>query len=419
MLRLFLSLAVSAALAASGSAAPKKTTKKSPSKPAAEKKEEPKKELAPGELPIFARSAIVLDQATGEVLYEKNADAMEYPASSTKVLTALLVIEAGDLDKLVTVEKSDTEVEPSALYIKPGEQYPRRHLLYALLLKSGNDTARALARDNAGSVESFAEKMTARAAELGAESSHFKNPHGLHDPHHYTTARDLAKIARVAMQNPLFREIVATPEIWMRKSGDWIWLKNHNRLLSKMEECIGVKTGYTRAAQQVLVSAAAKEGKEALSVVLHTNKPGIWDDSQLLLKHGLAKLLNPPTTPPAAPTAPTPATTEPAATPANAGDGHAIAGSAFPPIRAGKAAADDEPEGFAAAFRRWRDGERRLDRSVRGFSSPLASCLHIADDAPLTRRPFHYGSLHYRLRLRRSRHGSLLRGSGSSRDLRR
>jgi D-alanyl-D-alanine carboxypeptidase (penicillin-binding protein 5/6) len=269
-----------------------------------------KKELAPGELPLFARSAVALDGQTGDVLYEKNADAMEFPASSTKILTALVIIESGDLEKIVTIEERETKVEPSSLETKTGEQFSRRNLLYALMLKSANDVAEALARDNAGSVAAFAEKMNARALAAGAESSHFANPHGLHDPHHYTTARDLAKITRAAMQNPLFREIVSTRGAWLRKSDEWIFLRNKNRLLTRLPECIGVKTGYTRAAQQVLVSAAAKDGKETISVVLHTNRPGIWDDSLLLLKHGLAKLLPQPA--PLQPVSPPPAS-EPAA----------------------------------------------------------------------------------------------------------
>jgi D-alanyl-D-alanine carboxypeptidase (penicillin-binding protein 5/6) len=316
MRRLLPILALSIVLACSAPAAPKKTTKSHnpPAKKAAaedvegedeksdETPQEKKKELAPGELPLIARAAMLLDAATGEVLYEKSADSLEYPASATKVLTALIVIESGDLDKIVTVDAADTKVEPSALYIKAGETFPRRHLLYALLLKSANDVAMALARDNAGSIEAFAERMTKRAQELGAESSHFKNPHGLHDPHHYTTARDLARIGQAAMKNPLFREIVATPDAWIRKGDEWVFFRNHNRLLSRMAECIGVKTGFTRPAQQVLVSAATRSGKEVVSVVMHTNKPGIWDDSKLLLEHGLTKLTAPP------PPAPVPAT---------------------------------------------------------------------------------------------------------------
>lgn len=267
------------------SSTPKKTVVKKVQTPTP-----PPPPLAPGELPLAARAALCLDMKTGAVLYEKNADVMEYPASATKILTALLVIEAGDLDKVVTVELGDTKVEPSALEIKPGETYPRKQLLYALLLKSANDVAMALARDHSGSVTAFTEKMTQRASELGAKESHFTNPHGLHNPHHFTTARDLAQIARVAMQNPLFREIVATPETMMAKGTEMVKLRNHNRLLAMMPGCNGVKTGYTVPAQQVLVSSAIMEGQEVLSVVLHTNKPGIWEDSKLLLKDGLTKL---------------------------------------------------------------------------------------------------------------------------------
>src|SRR5450432_3168145 len=151
--------------------------------------------LAPGELPLTATGAIVIDAFTGQTLYEKNAGQVHYPASTTKILTALMIIETGDLDKVVTVENEDVKTESSDL-LKAGDQLTRRELLYALMLRSANDAAHALARDNAGSVETFAEKMTQRAHELGARSSHFKNPHGLPDPEHYTTPQDLALIAR-------------------------------------------------------------------------------------------------------------------------------------------------------------------------------------------------------------------------------
>ena len=262
--------------------------------------------LAPGELPLAARSVMLLDIRTGDVLYEKAPDEMQYPASATKILTALLVLEKGDLDGNVIIEPEDTKVEASALNFKPGETYTRRQLLFALLLKSANDVALALARDNAGSVTAFAEKMNARAEALGAKGSHFTNPHGLHDPHHFTTARDLAAIARFAMQQPLFREIVVTPEFGLQCGAEWIVVKNHNRLLAMVPGCIGVKTGYTVPAQQVLVSAASRAGCEALSVVLHSDKPGIWNDSKTLLEHAFEKLgVTPPTVP--APPAPAPA----------------------------------------------------------------------------------------------------------------
>jgi D-alanyl-D-alanine carboxypeptidase (penicillin-binding protein 5/6) len=243
------------------------------------------------DLPLAAQSAALVDSYSGEFLYTKNPDAKQYPASSTKILTALIVIEAGNLDQLVAVAPEDTKVEPSSLDLKPGQQFTRRQLLFGMLLKSANDVAMCLARDNAGSVPAFAEKMDQRAAELGATNSHFVNPHGLHDPNHYTTAHDLVLIARAAMQQPLFRQIVSTIYYtWRTPNGEVDELRNHNRLLRHFAGCNGLKTGYTRAAQQVLVSSALRGGHEVISVVLHTDKPGIWVDSKTLLTYGLIKL---------------------------------------------------------------------------------------------------------------------------------
>jgi serine-type D-Ala-D-Ala carboxypeptidase (penicillin-binding protein 5/6) len=243
------------------------------------------------DLSLAAQSAALVDSYSGEFLYTKNPDAKEYPASSTKILTALIVIEAGNLDQIVTVAPEDTKVEPSSLDLKPGQQFARRQLLFGMLLKSANDVAMCLARDNAGSVPAFAEKMNLRAAELGATSSHFVNPHGLHDPNHYTTAHDLVLIARAAMQQPLFRQIVSTIYYtWRTPTGQVEELRNHNRLLRHFAGCNGLKTGYTRPAQQVLVSSALRGGHEVISVVLHTDKPGIWVDSKTLLTYGLIKL---------------------------------------------------------------------------------------------------------------------------------
>jgi serine-type D-Ala-D-Ala carboxypeptidase (penicillin-binding protein 5/6) len=243
------------------------------------------------DLSLAAQSAALVDSYSGEFLYTKNPDAKEYPASSTKILTALIVIEAGNLDQIVTVAPEDIKVEPSSLDLKPGQQFTRRQLLFGMLLKSANDVAMCLARDNAGSVPAFAEKMNLRAAELGATSSHFVNPHGLHDPNHYTTAHDLILIARAAMQQPLFRQIVSTIYYtWRTPTGQVEELRNHNRLLRHFAGCNGLKTGYTRPAQQVLVSSALRGGHEVISVVLHTDKPGIWVDSKTLLTYGLIKL---------------------------------------------------------------------------------------------------------------------------------
>jgi D-alanyl-D-alanine carboxypeptidase (penicillin-binding protein 5/6) len=246
------------------------------------------------ELPLAARGAIVIDANTGETLYEKNADEAQYPASTTKIMTALLVIEAGDLDRNIEVTDEDSKVGESSLDIKLGDQFTRRDALFGLMLKSANDVAHALGRDNAGSIEAFAEKMTRRAAELGAKNTHFANPHGLHDKQHYTTPRDLAQIARAAMRQPLFRRLVST-EFFTWNPPALIEphsprdLRNHNRLLFAFPGCTGVKTGYTIPAQQVLVSAAQWGSREVIAVVMHTHKPGIWDDSKLLLTWGLER----------------------------------------------------------------------------------------------------------------------------------
>ena len=251
--------------------------------------------LANGQLALAAHGATVIDALTGEPLYEKNATERFYPASTTKILTALLVIEAGDLDREVVITPEDVHVEPSAIGFRPGERYTRRELLYALMLKSANDAAQALARDNAGGIPEFAEKMTQRAASLGATQSHFANPHGLPNPDHYTTPHDLALIARVAMQQPFFRQVVGTvSHPWVTAQGVVVPLQNHNKLLWcppwKFEGCTGLKTGYTVAAQQVLVSSALRNHREVISVVMHSDKPGIWVDSKALLAYGLAHL---------------------------------------------------------------------------------------------------------------------------------
>jgi D-alanyl-D-alanine carboxypeptidase (penicillin-binding protein 5/6) len=252
--------------------------------------------LGEGELPLAAKGAIVIDALTGETIYERNADEPQFPASTTKIMTALLVIEAGDLDREVEVTLDDSKVGESSLELQPGQRFTRRQMLYGLMLKSANDVAHALGRDNAGSIEAFAAKMNERATELGATSTHFVNPNGLHDPAHYTTPRDLARIARAAMQQPLFRQIVSTRDY------DWVVnneshpLRNHNRLLERFPGCTGVKTGYTYPAQQVLVSAAIRDHREVIAVVMHTDKPGIWDDSMLLLEYGFDHLA--PTIPP-------------------------------------------------------------------------------------------------------------------------
>ena len=262
-----------------------------PTRPAPKKKTAPAVRPAPavedGEMALAARGAMLIEALSGKSLYEKNADTRFYPASTTKIMTGLLVIEAGGLDTPVEVTEEDARVGESSLSIRPGQSYTRRQMLYGLMLKSANDVAHALGRDNGGTAEAFAVRMTQRAQELGCTNTSFMNAHGLHHPSHYTSPRDLALIARAAMNQPLFRQIVATQQAaWAAPTGTFM-LSNHNRLLQRFPGCNGVKTGYTIPAQQVLASSAARGGREAIAVVMHTDKPGIWEDSAKLLEFGL------------------------------------------------------------------------------------------------------------------------------------
>lgn len=280
-----LALLLAALLAFAADAAPKK--KPAARKPRATPAPATPPPTAPGELPLWAKGAIVIDAATGKALYEKNADDPLYPASTTKIMTALLVIEEGNLEQLVEIAVEDSQVGESGLDIQPGERYTRRQMLHGLMLKSANDVAHALGRDNAGTMEAFAQKMTARARELGAGNTTFRNPHGLHHREHVTTARDLAAIARAAMAQPYFRKVIVTPGItWPAATGPRP-VENRNRLLREFPGATGVKTGYTIPAQHTFVGAALRGGREAISVVLHDSKQGKWDDSMLLLSYAL------------------------------------------------------------------------------------------------------------------------------------
>src|SRR6266705_3353256 len=206
-------------------------------------------EFTPEGIPkTSAASVIVVDANSGRILYEKNADQVRQAASTQKLLTALIVAETGFLDRPVTVQSVDTMCDPVKLGIKSGETYQRMDLLRALLVKSPNDVARCLARDNAGSIEAFAEKMNQRATALGATHSHFVNPNGLPDARQYSTARDLSTIARVAYANPTIRSIVCLPQLVFRyANGRTRELENTNKLLKRLPYCNGMKTGYTEA----------------------------------------------------------------------------------------------------------------------------------------------------------------------------
>jgi serine-type D-Ala-D-Ala carboxypeptidase (penicillin-binding protein 5/6) len=235
-----------------------------------------------------AASVIVVDANTGKTLYEKNADQIRAPASTQKLLTALIVAERGFLDQPVTVQPIDTLADPVKLNIKAGDTYQRIDLLRALLVKSPNDVARCLARDNAGSIEVFAEVMNRRARELGALNSHFVNPNGLPMPGQYSTARDLSLIARAAYANPTIRSIVCLPQLVFRyANGRTRELENTNKLLRRLPYCNGMKTGYTEAAGKCLIASGSRPGREVIVVVLGDSSSRVWRDASALLSWGL------------------------------------------------------------------------------------------------------------------------------------
>lgn len=240
---------------------------------------------------ISAERVIVIDPTTDEVIWEKNADKRGAIASTTKLLTALLIVEAGELDKVITIEESDTQCAPVRLGIKKGEQYTRRQLLTAVLVKSSNDIAQALARDNAGSVEAFVQKMNAKCAELGLQNSYYRNPHGLpardgDEP--YSTAKDLAVIAKACDQKPEIRAIVKLQSYKFKwPNGRVTDLSNTNRVLKNASYCDGMKTGYTDAAGYCLVASGERNGKRRIVVVLNDTEGGVWRDAQSLLDWAL------------------------------------------------------------------------------------------------------------------------------------
>ena len=232
---------------------------------------------------ISAQSAVVIDGASGRVLYEHNSNKKRGMASTTKIMTALCALEYGDMNKMVTISPTASGIEGSSMYLAKGEKITMRDLVYGLMLVSGNDAATAIAENVAGSVENFAELMNKKAAEIGAYNTSFTNPHGLSDENHYTTALDLAKITAYAMQNPIFCDIVSTKTKTLpaNEGGYARTLINHNKFLSMYEGCIGVKTGFTKATGRCLVSAAEKNDLRLICVTL--GAPDDWNDHRTLL----------------------------------------------------------------------------------------------------------------------------------------
>lgn len=231
---------------------------------------------ARAELAVSAKAAILMHADSGRVLYEKNADEHMLIASTTKIMTAIVVLEHCELDDLVEVDSRSAGIEGSSMYLKAGESYTVEDLLYGLLLVSGNDAASALALHVADSMEEFAELMNAKAAELGMTESSFKNAHGLDEEGHYSTARDMAKLAAYCMGNEDFARIAGTVSHTVGEQT----LMNHNRLLREYDGCLGLKTGYTMAAGRTLVTCAERDGARYVCVTL--NDPDDWDDHKAL-----------------------------------------------------------------------------------------------------------------------------------------
>ena len=237
---------------------------------------------------VVGQAAILVDGGTGQVLYEKNARIRMYPASTTKTLTAIIALEKGRLTDIVQVPPEAGAVEGSAIGLKTGEKLTLEDLLYAMMLNSGNDSAVAIAVHIGGSVAGFAALMNKKAVELGAVDSHFRNPNGLPDDNHYTTAGDLALITRCAMQNEAFRKIVCTMtrNIHRDEPEAQTFLLNHNKMLWDYQGAVGVKTGYTTLANQCLIAAARREDRDLIAVVLGSEGANIWSDCAALLDCG-------------------------------------------------------------------------------------------------------------------------------------
>lgn len=234
---------------------------------------------------ISAKSAVLIDGASGRVLYEKNAHEKLPMASTTKIMTGLLACESGKMAETVTTSPTASGTEGSSLWLKIGEKQTLENLTYGLMLKSGNDAAIAIAEHLCGSIAAFSLKMTERAKQIKAYSTQFKNPNGLDEEGHYTTAYDLALISREAMKNETFRKIVATKKYSIPMEGEE-WdraLTNHNKMLWRYEGCNGIKTGYTKKCGRCLVTSAQKDGS---LICVTLNAPNDWSDHTELLNFG-------------------------------------------------------------------------------------------------------------------------------------
>jgi serine-type D-Ala-D-Ala carboxypeptidase (penicillin-binding protein 5/6) len=238
----------------------------------------------------IASSAIMIDAKAGSVLFFKNPDIPRPVASTQKLLTALLIAEHGGLENSVRVASEDCAVEPTKLGFRPGDVYTKRQLLAAMLVHSCNDAAVCLARNDAGSVTSFAGLMNAKAAQLGAGNSHFVNPNGLPRTGQFSTARDMARIAFAAYHNSTLREFMRLPGLlFTYSSGRQRFLEPTNRLVTRSSIFTGMKTGYTEMSGRCLVSSASDAGKDIILVQLGGTHHMLFDDAQRLLLWGLGR----------------------------------------------------------------------------------------------------------------------------------
>ena len=232
---------------------------------------------------ISAQKAILTDAETGRVLYEKDADSRSLIASTTKIMTALIVCEQCNVLDRMKIPKEAVGIEGSSMYLKEGEVLTVQDLLYGLMLHSGNDAAVALAIYCGGTVEGFVQLMNDKAHRLGLTGTHFENPNGLDSPNHYSTARDLAALTAYAMDHPIFAQTVSTKTV---RAGERS-LTNHNKLLWRVEGADGVKTGYTKAAGRILVSSASRSGRRLICVTI--NDGNDWADHAALLEDGFSR----------------------------------------------------------------------------------------------------------------------------------
>jgi D-alanyl-D-alanine carboxypeptidase (penicillin-binding protein 5/6) len=242
---------------------------------------------------LTARAALLMDAKTGRILYQRDADLRLPPASTTKLLTAIVTLESSrKLKEMLTVSKTATLVPASKLYLTPGQSISIEDLLYGILLSSANDASMVLAEGIGGSVARFADMMTKKAHEIGATNTNFTNPHGLTAPNHYSTARDLALIFKYAMKNATFRKIVHTKISSVRSMAPGrkrakarlISVRNHNHLLWNFDGALGGKTGYTRAAQKCFVGAVERNGVTLIVSILGSHN--LWGDTRRLLEYG-------------------------------------------------------------------------------------------------------------------------------------